>query len=75
MKLYLHLEKVGEATVTQLVNGSGLKQPTVSYHLKEMEHGGVLSSRKEGKEVYYKIANACPHDSKQCVITGIYANN
>lgn len=75
MKLFLHLEEVGEATVSQLVKFSGLKQPTVSYHLKEMEEGGILVSRKAGKEVFYKVSHACPHDSGRCALTHKYVEN
>jgi DNA-binding transcriptional ArsR family regulator len=37
-----------------------LRQPTVSYHLKMTEKEGLVSSRKKGREVYYKIALVCP---------------
>jgi DNA-binding transcriptional ArsR family regulator len=34
-----------------------LTQPTTSHHLGILERGGVLSSRREGKWVFYRIAN------------------
>ncbi len=34
-----------------------LTQPTTSHHLGILERGGLLSSRRNGKWVFYKIAN------------------
>ena len=34
-----------------------LTQPTTSHHLGILERAGVLSSRRAGKWVFYKIAN------------------
>jgi ArsR family transcriptional regulator, lead/cadmium/zinc/bismuth-responsive transcriptional repressor len=35
----------------------GLTQPTTSHHLGILERTGILSSRRAGKWVFYKIAN------------------
>ena len=35
-----------------------LTQPTTSHHLGILERAGLLSSRRNGKWVFYKIANA-----------------
>ena len=35
-----------------------LTQPTTSHHLGILERGGLLTSRRNGKWVFYKIANA-----------------
>ena len=35
----------------------GLTQPTTSHHLGILERTGLLSSRRNGKWVFYKIAN------------------
>ena len=34
-----------------------LTQPTNSHHLGILERGGVITSRREGKWVFYRIAN------------------
>lgn len=34
-----------------------LTQPTTSHHLGILEHAGLLSSRRTGKWVFYRIAN------------------
>jgi len=36
----------------------GLTQPTTSHHLGILERAGILSSRRNGKWVFYKIANS-----------------
>lgn len=43
-----------ERTVSQIVEAIGLGQPTVSEHLTLMKRAGVLVSKKQGKEVYYR---------------------
>lgn len=35
-----------------------LTQPTTSHHLGILERAGLLSSKRNGKWVFYKIANA-----------------
>ena len=35
-----------------------LTQPTTSHHLGILERGGLLTSRRNGKWVFYKIANS-----------------
>ncbi len=39
-----------------------LTQPTTSHHLGILERSGVLSSRRNGKWVFYKIANSRVHN-------------
>ena len=31
-----------------------MSSPAVSHHLRQLKNGGLISSRREGKEVYYK---------------------
>lgn len=64
MKIYMYLQSKDNASVSEVVDVVGLKQPTVSYHLKEMEDQGLLESKKSGKEVYYKIGKGC----KNCIL-------
>lgn len=68
IKIYTFLMDHGESTVGQLVDLVGLTQPTVSYHLKDMKMLGILSSRKSGKEVYYRINPHCPSNGNNCVL-------
>ena len=34
-----------------------MSSPAVSHHLKQLRAAGLISSRREGKEVYYKAAD------------------
>ena len=34
-----------------------MSSPAVSHHLKQLKAGGLVVSRREGKEVYYKAAD------------------
>lgn len=43
-----------ERTVNQIAEAVGLGQPATSEHLAVLKQGGVLISRKEGKEMYYR---------------------
>lgn len=35
----------------------GMTSPAVSHHLKQLKAGGLITSRREGKEVYYKASD------------------
>ena len=43
-----------ERTVNQIAEAVGLGQPATSEHLALLRQAGVLISRKEGKEVYFR---------------------
>lgn len=43
-----------ERTVNQIAESIGLGQPATSEHLSILKQAGVLVSRKDGKEMYYR---------------------
>ena len=45
----------GEVSVTELVTGLGISQPTVSKHLKVLRDHGLVSVREEGQHRFYKL--------------------
>ena len=47
----------GERSVSELTEILGLKQSNTSQHLAVLRKIGVISPRKEGSTVYYKLAN------------------
>lgn len=49
----LRLLLQGEMCVSDIVDAFGLSQPTISHHLGILKNVGLVSSRKEGKQVYY----------------------
>lgn len=44
-----------EACVCELVEPLGLKQPTVSHHLKVLTECGLLDRERRGSWVYYRV--------------------
>jgi DNA-binding transcriptional ArsR family regulator len=47
----------GEKTVTELQKELGLKQSTISQHLANFRKLGIVTIRKEGRNIYYKISD------------------
>lgn len=47
----------GERSVDELAGISGLSVANTSQHLQLMRQSGLVSSRKEGLKVYYKVSN------------------
>ena len=47
----------GEKTVTEMVEASGVAQPTLSQHLSVLRSRGVVATRREGTSVHYRIAD------------------
>src|SRR5881409_2921790 len=45
----------GEACVCHLTEPLGLRQPTVSHHLKVLHEAGVLDREQRGRWVYYRL--------------------
>lgn len=47
----------GEECVINLSAMVDMSSPAVSHHLKILKDGGLIVSRRDGKEVYYKAAD------------------
>jgi DNA-binding transcriptional ArsR family regulator len=81
----LNTLKTEEKTVTELVEALGASKANVSQHLAVMRHKGILSTRREGVNIYYRVSNpkvidACTlmkevlfeqHTAKKKVVTGL----
>ena len=81
----LSVLKTDERTVTELVNALGASKANVSQHLAVMRHKGILTTRREGVNIYYRVANpkvidACSlmkevlfeqHMAKKKAVTGL----
>lgn len=48
----------GERTVTDLARLVGCSLPNVSQHLRIMRQQGMVATRRDGRSVYYRIANS-----------------
>ena len=46
-----------EACVMQLATMLDISSPAISHHLKLLKDGGMVESRRDGKEVYYTAAD------------------
>jgi len=53
----LHAICQDERSVSVIVEETGATQTNVSRHLALMLHAGVVSRRREGNTVYYRVAN------------------
>lgn len=51
--LLCHVEKC----VNDIAGMVGMTPPAVSHHLKQLKLGGLVKSRRDGKEVYYSAAD------------------
>ena len=48
----------GEKSVGELEDMLNLRQPTVSQQLARLRADGLVSTRRDGKAIYYKLASA-----------------
>lgn len=44
-----------EMNVNEIASHCTVSRPTISHHLQIMKRARILTSRKEGKEIYYSI--------------------
>ena len=58
----------GEKSVGELEDILSLRQPTVSQQLARLRADGLVSTRRDGKTIYYKLAS----DDTRVVIGAIY---
>lgn len=61
----------GEKNVTELVDLSGSTQANVSKHLSLLLHHGMVYKRREGNNIYYKIADSSIFDLCHIVCGGL----
>ena len=59
IRLLHHLVRTGEATVTDLARTLGMKPQAVSNQLTRLSDTGMLRSRRDGNNVYYRVVNGC----------------
>src|SRR4030067_1723209 len=53
----INLLRDGEKTVNDLAEQAGVLQANVSQHLTVLRQNNVVTTRRDGANVYYKIAN------------------
>ncbi len=76
--MIVHELKEGELSVGELASHLSLPQANISQHLSLMRRRGIVTTRREGTSIYYRlasprIAEAC--DTVQCVLAEQLASN
>jgi len=64
----------GERCVCELVDVLGVEQSTVSKHLAILRQAGIVHDRKEGLNVFYRLACPCVLNFFDC-IEGVLRSN
>jgi DNA-binding transcriptional ArsR family regulator len=59
IRILHHLIRSDEATVTDIARTLGMKPQAVSNQLVRLSDTGMLSSRRDGNHVYYRVVNGC----------------
>ncbi len=62
----INLLKWGELSVGALVKAMGVAKPNLSQHLSVMRQKGILSTRREGTTIFYRLA--VPNITEACEI-------
>ena len=58
----------GEKSVSELEDHLGLRQPTVSQQLARLRADGLVTTRRDGKTIYYSIAS----DDARTIVGALY---
>ncbi len=63
VQLLLH----GRYTVGELADACGIPSAMASGHLRLMQHCGLLGQEREGRNIYYRVAEPCLKDFLTCI--------
>ena len=63
------LEREQEIPVHALIEETGFPQAVVSLHLNQMRRAGLLSARRQGKEMWYSICDPRVLSILNCICT------
>ncbi|MGJ4944977.1 ArsR/SmtB family transcription factor [Bradyrhizobium sp. HKCCYLS1011] len=55
--VFERIAREGEVAATGLVKGSKVSQPAISQHLKALRDAGLVTERREGRHVHYRVAS------------------
>jgi ArsR family transcriptional regulator len=72
--MMVEMLKTGEHSFSQIFDVFKLDKSTVSKHLLVLKEAGIVSSRKEGAEMIYKLDVPCIIDFFACVTAVIESN-
>jgi DNA-binding transcriptional ArsR family regulator len=57
----------GERCVCELAELVGAEMPTVSRHLAQLRHAGIVEDDKRGAQVFYRLKTPCVMNFFKCV--------
>lgn len=58
LRIMLLLAKQGPCTVTEISENLDMNQSTVSHHLSLLRNADLVTTRREGKNIYYDVNDA-----------------
>lgn len=67
-KIYEYIKSNKNVCVTDVIDYVNLKQPTVSYHIAQMQKSGLIKKIQKGNKIFLKINRICPHDDHKCLV-------
>ena len=65
LRALLLLHQQGELCVCELTHALGVSQPMISRHLAQLRQNGLVSDRRQGLWVYYRLHDALPDWARQ----------
>jgi DNA-binding transcriptional ArsR family regulator len=54
--VFERIAREGEVAATGLVKGSKVSQPAISQHLRALRDAGLVTERRDGRHIHYRIA-------------------
>src|SRR5438309_6590967 len=54
--VFERIAREGEIAATSLVKGSRVSQPAVSQHLRALRDAGLVTERRDGRHIHYRVA-------------------
>ncbi len=67
LQIIEYLDIHGESSVNDIVEGIGARQGAVSQHLNKMRMAGMLTCRRDSRQVYYTVAAEGPVTILTCL--------
>ncbi len=61
------LNDKGKLNVTEIYSHLDIEQAAASHHLNILKNKGVLSSRRQGKKIYYSLKNVTLTEIIECI--------
>ena len=59
----------GEASVTELVEATGARQPTVSQYLKTLRLSGIVDRTRDGNRIVYRLIDPLAAEMMEFIIS------